>query len=144
MKNVKIFLPVVALFFASLFTQAQEDEWDTLDSPELYQLEYFKFKDDKSQDAIKIIDRYFRAANIMAGVPTPFMQFEVHSEDYDYIALWPLIEGNDNLIWQNSPTNVKWFKALVEITGSEGKAKKIIEEFDSCVNSSKTELAMKN
>lgn len=144
MKNVKIFLPIVALIFVGLFAQAQEDEWDTLDSPELYQVEYLKFNSDMSDEAMKIIDQYFSAANKLAGVPTPLMHFEVHSEDYDYIALWPIQEGKDNLIWQNSPNNVKWYKALVEVTGSEGKAKEIIEEFDACVSNSKIEMAKKN
>lgn len=140
MKTASLALMVVALLFCSLHTQAQE--WDEENgSPELYQVEYYKFDPEKADDAKKIIDDYFEMANQIVGIPEPVMELELDSEDYNYMVVWQLIEGEDNLNWQTCPTNNEWYSAFVTVAGSEEKAKEIIERYDSYITASKTEFA---
>lgn len=141
MKTAKFILPVMTMLFIGVLTQAQETDWETFDSPELFQVEYFKFISGKSDDAIQIIEEYFSEANRLAGVPIPVLELEVHSDDYNYMVVWPMHEGKEHLNWQTSPTNSEWYKAFVIVAGSEENAKAIIEEFDSCVGGSKIEMA---
>lgn len=141
MKTANLLLPVVAMLFLGLISQAQETDWETFDSPELFQVEYFKFNAGKSDEAIKIIEDYFSEANRLADIPIPVLELEVLSDDYDYMVVWPMQEGVEHLNWQTSPTNTEWYRAFVIVMGSEENAKAIIEEFDACVGDSKIEMA---
>jgi hypothetical protein len=142
MKTARFLLPVISLLFFSLFIQAQELD-DPLESSEYYQVQYFKFVPDNAVKAKKIIKEYFRTANNLAGVPNPVMEFDITSDDYNYMVVWKVTNGEDNLNWQTCPNNDNWYKAFVTVAGGEEKAKGIILKYDSYISSSKTEFAKK-
>lgn len=143
MKTANLALMVFALLICSLHIQAQE--WDEeSESPELYQVEYYKFLPEKADDARKIINDYFEMANQLAGIPEPIMELELNSDDYNHMVVWQLVEGEDNLNWQTCPTDNEWYNAFVTIAGGEEKAKEIIVQYDSYIAASKTEFARKN
>ncbi len=144
MKTAKPFLSLIVIVLSSFLTLAQETDWETDDVPELFQVEYFLFNEDMADEAKVIIEHYFSAASLLAETPAPFLELAVDSADYNYVVVWTFTEGGENLSWQTYPTNSKWYRALVEIAGSEERAKALIVEFDSCVRASKTELAQLN
>lgn len=142
MKIAQFNLLVIALLSCNILL-AQSPENDPLDSSELYQIEYYKFTSDKAEEAKKIIDNYFSIAHQITGVPSPVMELQLTSEEYNYMAVWKLPVGNDHLNWQSSPANPEWYNAFVTVAGSEEKAKEIIEKYDSYIKASKTEFARK-
>lgn len=141
MKTAKCLLPMVTFLFFSFNLKAQERDFDPVDSPELYQVEYFKFNDGTGEEARRLIDDYFSMANQLAGIPNPVLQLELNSDDYNFMVVWKLLEGEENLNWQTCPNNTKWYDAFVTVAGSEEKAKELIEKYDSYINTSKTEFA---
>lgn len=143
MKTAKCLLPIIAFLFFSSFLKAQEIDSDPTDSPELYQVEYFKFDEGTSEEARRIIDDYFSMANQLAGIPNPVLELELNSDDYNYMVVWELLEGEENLNWQTCPTDTEWYDAFVTVAGSEEKAKELIEKYDSYISASKTEFARK-
>ncbi len=142
MKTTRFLLPVISLLFFTFFTNAQEFD-DPLGSSEFYQVQYFKFVPDNAVEAKKIINEYFRTANQLAGVPNPVMEFDITSDDYNYMVVWKVTKGEDNLNWQTCPNNDNWYNAFVTVAGGEKKAKSIILKYDSYISSSKTEFAKK-
>ena len=141
MKTAKCLIMVIAFLFFSFIPQAQEIHSDPLDSPEVYQVEYFKFFTGTDEEARRILENYFSAAHELVGLPNPVIKLELNSEDYDYMVVWELQEGEENLNWQNCPTDTNWYDAFVTVTGSEERAKELIEKYDSYVSASKTETA---
>lgn len=142
MKTAQFTLFVIALLSCNILL-CQNSENDPPNSTDLYQIEYYKFTSDKTEDAKKIIDDYFSIAHQLAGVPGPVMELQLTSEDYNYMAVWKLSVGNDPLNWQSSPANPQWYNAFVTVAGSEKKAKEIIEMYDSYISASKIEFARK-
>lgn len=142
MKTTRFLFPVISLLFFTFFTNAQEFE-DPIESSEFYQVQYLNFVPDSAIEAKKIINDYFRMANQLAGVPNPVMEFDITSEDYNYMVVWKVTEGEENLNWQTCPNNDKWYRAFVTVAGGERKAKGIILKYDSYISSSKTEFAKK-
>jgi hypothetical protein len=142
MKIAPVTLMVIAFLGCNIML-AQNPENDPLDSSDLYQIEYYKFNSDKAEEAREIIDKYFAVAHQLAGVPSPVMQLQLTSEDFNYMVVWKLPVGEDHLNWQSSPANKNWYEAFVTVAGSQEKAKEIIEKYDSYINASKTEFARK-
>lgn len=140
MKTTRFLLPVISLLFFTFFTNAQEFD-DPLDSSDFYQVQYFKFVPDNVVEAKKIINKYFKTANNLAGVPNPFMEFDITSDDYNYMVVWKVNEGEENLNWQTSPNNDNWYKAFVTVAGGQEKAKEIILKYDSYIAASKIQFA---
>lgn len=142
MKTAHFTLMVIAFLSCNILL-SQNPENDPLDSSDLYQIEYFKFISDKAEEAKKIIDTYFSLAHKLAGIPSPVMELQLTSEEYNYMAVWKLPVGKDHLNWQSSPANQDWYKAFVTVAGSQEKAKEIIVKYDSYISASKTEFARK-
>ncbi|MBZ9730829.1 hypothetical protein LB467_14125 [Salegentibacter sp. JZCK2] len=143
MKIAQFTFIVIALLSCNVLL-AQNPENDPVDSSDLYQIEYYKFTSDKTEEAKNIIDNYFRLAHKLAGIPSPVMEMQLTSEDYNYMAVWKLPIGKDHLNWQSSPANQDWYNALLTVAGSQEKAKMIIEKYDSFISASKTEFARKS
>lgn len=142
MKTTRFLIPVISFLFFSFFIQAQEFD-DPLNSSDFYQVQYLNFVPDHAVEAKRIIKEYFKTANQLAGVPNPVMEFDITSEDYDYMGVWNVSQGEDNLNWQTCPNNENWYKAFVTVVGGEEKAKEIILKYDSYIKDSKTEFAQK-
>jgi hypothetical protein len=142
MKTAHFTLLVIALLGCNILL-SQNPENDLYDSSDLYQIEYYKFISDKAEEAKKIIETYFITAHQLAGVPSPVMELQLTSDEYNYMAVWKLPVGKDHLNWQSSPANKNWYNAFVTVAGSQEKAKEIIEKYDSYISASKTEFARK-
>ena len=142
MKIAHFTLIVIALLGCNVLL-AQNPENNPLDSTDLYQIEYYKFTAEKTEQAKDIIDNYFRLAHKLAGIPSPFMELQLTSEDYNYMAVWKLPIGGNYLNWQSAPANQDWYNAFITVAGSQKKAKEIIEKYHSLISASKTEFARK-
>lgn len=145
MKTARFLLPVISFLFIIFSMESQEfdDPIESSESSKFYQVQYFQFVPDNAVKAKKIINKFFKTASNLAGVPIPVMEFDITSNDYNYMVVWKVTEGENNLNWQTAPNNDNWYKALVTVAGGERKAKGIILKYDSYISSSKTEFAKK-
>ena len=93
-------------------------------------------------DDVKELIRKFEAASETAGTILPELYW-FESGKYDLVLTWKLKDGKADFQGKWSPCGEPWWKALVELEGSEEAARKLQERYDSLVVSSHTTLARK-
>lgn len=111
--------------------------------PHWQRIVFVNYHSGKVGKARAIIENFYKKAAAMAGTSTPATELVMNTGEYDYILIWDLQEGVESLNWQISPDNIEWRKALVELAGGEEEADAIQAEYNSYVQSSKSELARK-
>jgi len=60
--------------------------------------------------------------------------------EWDHIAYLHLKDGPKQLSYENAEIESKWWNAVIELAGSESKAKEIIEEYQNCILNEKYNL----
>ncbi|WP_156833798.1 hypothetical protein [Christiangramia salexigens] len=132
---------IFSILISACEISAQETEPMKYENSEWYQIVHVAYKNGKQGEARKIINDYFKKAASEAGVSTPVMELAMNTGEYDYLYVWKLDDGLETLNWKRSPRSIKWWKAMVNIAGSEEKANEIQENYSNCVASVKTEIA---
>jgi hypothetical protein len=145
MKNViSIFTTAALLILFTTSLSAQEERAPKkYDNPEWKRVVYVDYHSGKAGKAFKVINNYYEKAAEKAGTPRPSLMLRMETGEYDLMIIWDLQEGVESLNWEVSPSNIKWWKAFVEVAGSEEKANAIQEEYRSYVRSGKSELVRK-
>jgi hypothetical protein len=91
-------------------------------------------------EEVKVLIRKFETAAKTAGTILPeYYWFE--SGKYDLVLTWKLKDGKADFQGKWSPCGDPWWKALVEMEGSEEAALELQAQYDSLVESSHTTLA---
>ena len=78
-----------------------------------------------------------------ANLPGPEMVLEMNSGEYDLMVVWKMKDGIEDMNWEVSPNDVKWYNSFLNVVGSKEKADEIDAEYQACIRSSKGELARK-
>ncbi|MGB8704299.1 MAG: hypothetical protein WCD31_04665 [Gillisia sp.] len=140
MKVIKSITVLFVLVFLGPTLSAQEMTAKKYNNPQWYKIEHIQFVAGKADDAKKIIKDYFHAASDKAGTPNPVMEINLASGEYDYLVIWKMQDGVEELNWQNSPDDIKWIKALSDMTGGQDKAMELYGKFMADIKSVKTEI----
>ena len=98
---------------------------------EWFQAKYVKFKPGMVSEARELLKRYLYKANEISG--RLVLTFESDTGEWDHIAYLYLINGPKQLDDKNSEIEVKWWNGVVELTGSEEKAKEVIKKYQNCI-----------
>ena len=106
-----------------------------------YMVVSYDFKEGKNADAAKIVDDYFLKASKAVGLAGPAWQLRMMTGPWDVIVAWKMDGGLAEGEWQVSANDVKWFKALSDVAGGAEQAQAKLDEFDSYVDHSASELA---
>ena len=111
---------------------AQEDEggpqtWG--DDARYVTVTYVQFKPGKREEAMEIINEYFKPAGEKAGTAPPMLDVHFQTGIWDAMFIWNLEGGMADLEWYQSEDNVKWFAALAELNGGPEGAEKIMERW---------------
>lgn len=94
-----------------------------------------KFKTGKRPRAMEIIENYFAKADSMTGKKSGIHGIHLNSGEWDVIYVFPMEGGPNDLTWATSPGDIAWMAQMTKLAGSEEKAKAILDEFDSLVQS---------
>lgn len=127
-----------------LFTfqlSAQEPVAKKYDSPEWKSVVMVDYHSGKLGRALEIIDDHFEKAAAKAGTNSP-MRLVMETGEYDVLLIWDMKGGLDEMNWERSPENIKWWNALSKLEGGEDKAQALMNEYQSLIRSGKSELAM--
>ncbi|MEZ4930865.1 MAG: hypothetical protein R2788_01880 [Saprospiraceae bacterium] len=145
MKSNILILASTAFFLFSFSSLSAQTEMTAkkYDNPQWQRIVYVDYHSGMAGKARDIIEDYYKKASKMAGTPSPVIDIEMSTGEYDYIYIWNLEGGLEDMNWEVSPNNIKWRKALVSIAGSEEKADAIRSEYNSYVRSAKSELGRK-
>lgn len=100
------------------------------------------FKAGKRSDALKIINEHFKTASVKAKTPSPQLMLEMTTGDYDLLVIWHMEDGIKDMTWETSPDNIAWRTAFNELSGGEDEAKKILDEYQSYIESAEYDIAM--
>ena len=95
-----------------------------------------------NEDKAKALIEKFETASVLAGTALPVVYW-FDSGKYDLILTWKLSDGVTDLQGKWSPYGESWWKALVELEGSEEAATKLQEDYNKLVASSVTSVARK-
>jgi len=109
---------------------AQPTKWTGV---EWYTVTNIDFVNGKQDDALKIIREHFMPASEKAGTPRPTMILMNETGEWDMTVVWKMKDGPAGMEWRRSPDNIKWWKAAVEMAGSEEAAEEIGERYGSYV-----------
>ena len=126
----------------SVTTSAQDDiQGKKYDNPQWKRVVLIDYKSGMSGPARELINKYHKKATEVAGTPGPEMILELHSGEYDLMAIWAMEGGIEDMNWDISPNGIKWRKAMNELAGGAEKATAIMKEYSSMVNKSTSYIA---
>jgi hypothetical protein len=128
------------LIFVSVVAFAQT-EAKKYDDPQWKRINYVDYKQGKFNRAREIINKYHAKASEKAGTPGPEMVLEMNSGEWDIMAIWGMKGGISDMDWEIDSNDIKWRKAMNEIAGSPEEAQAIIDELQSLINRSSSEIA---
>lgn len=103
-----------------------------------YQVVFVKFKNGKRDRAFEIIEKYFKVAD--AGATEPVIEIHTTTGPWDTIAMMPMRGGVADLGYVVAPDDARWFAALSKLVGGDAKAQAIMDEYDSLIERSQTEI----
>lgn len=101
---------------------------------------FVDFKPGKVQEAKKIIEQ-FKAAAEKAQTQKP-ITYWMETGKYDMMLVWTLEGGPSMMEYMVTPSGAKWWKAFVELQGSEEAAKKLQGEYYDMVAGYTSDIAM--
>jgi hypothetical protein len=141
--SVIMCMGIFAFFVSGDLLYAQEEmQPKRFENVEWKNIVYVKYHNGKQTRADEIIRDYFQKAGEKVGTPPP-EEYKMHTGKWDKMLVWNLKGGVEDLSWQMSPDNLKWWKALSDLTGGPDKAQAIMDEYQSLVAETYKELAMK-
>ena len=144
MKKIVCVSLLMGLFIVitSVSASAQEDTAaKKYDNPQWKRVVLVDYKPGQTNKAREIINNYHKKASKMAGTPGPEMILELHSGEYDLMAIWAMQGGIEDMNWEISPNNIRWRKAMNELAGGAAEAAAIMQEYSSLVNKSTNYIA---
>lgn len=122
---------------------AQEDEggpqtWG--DDARYISVTFVQFEPGKREEAMEIINEYFKPAGAKAGTPPPMLDVHFQTGVWDAMFVWNLDGGMADLEWYRSENDVKWYAALAELNGGPEGAEKILDRWRQTIRQSDTQI----
>ena len=99
-----------------------------------------QFEAGERERGMEIISEYFAPAGEAAGTPPPMLSIHYQTGEWDAEWVWVMEGGMADLEWYRSPDDMKWWAALVELTGSQEAAEEIMDEYLDTLERSITEV----
>ena len=139
----KILFSFCLIFAFSLISVAQDtspkpSKYENVSYHSIVKIDFQPGTYSRIQEILKI----YMDAGKAAGVKGPEIYW-LMSGDYDVMFIWTHDDGLADLEWDMSPDNIKWRNALVQLLGSEEKAKELRKEWSSYIIKSTSEIARK-
>lgn len=131
---------LLVIFFSANLSAQEAPKPTKHDNPEWKWVVHVDYHSGKAGKAMDIIRDYYMKAQKKAGTPAPELIAVLETGQYDLMIIWNMTNGVEDLNWKISPNNIKWRAALNEVAGSKEKADEILAEYQTYVNSSKSEL----
>jgi hypothetical protein len=134
---------IIAVFMSGNLVYAQEEmQPKRFENVEWKSIVYIKYFNGKQTRAEEIIREYFQKAGEKAGTSPP-EEYKMQTGKWDLMLIWNLKGGIEDLSWQRSPDNLKWWKAFSDLTGGPDKAQTVMDEYQSLVADTYKEVARK-
>lgn len=143
MKTFKSFLSAIALLFCFNFSSGQEVTAEKFENVEFYSITFFQWEDGMREDAMKMINEYFKPSAEDAGQQLPVMEVDLLYSEWDHMVVFPMEEGLEVFEWKTSPRDAEWMNALQKRVGSKEQVEEMWKDFSSYVKESKSILARK-
>lgn len=106
-----------------------------------HQVVMVKFKTGMADSAMKIINNHFMKAGMKMESDSPPPQImRLRSGEWDLMMVWTL-NSIEDMEWEISPEDVKWWDQMVKQEGGEEKAMQLMQTFDKMVTNSTSYLA---
>ncbi|MGM0546517.1 MAG: hypothetical protein ACQEST_07330 [Bacteroidota bacterium] len=122
-------------------TFAQQMEAKKMEGHNWHQLVMVKFKAGMADSAMKIIDNHFMKAGMEMESEMPAPQvMRMRSGEWDMMMVWTM-DSIEDMEWEMSPEDIKWWEQMVEQEGSEEKAMELMRTFDEMITNSTSYLA---
>ena len=138
----------IAAVFASVFlfsmpAVAQDDDsgpqsWG--DDARYVSVTFVQFKPGKREEAMEIINEYFKPAGEKAGTPPPMLDVHFQTGLWDAMFVWNLDGGMADLELYRSENDIKWYAALTELNGGPEGAEKILDRWRQTIRESDTQV----
>lgn len=96
-----------------------------------HRVEMVKFHHGKRPRAAELVDKYFAPTDREMGGTV--IDLHLMTGEWDFITLFPMSGGPDDLTYTTSPDDVRFMTALAKRAGGAEAAKKLIEEWDTLV-----------
>ncbi|PAU94560.1 hypothetical protein CK503_07130 [Aliifodinibius salipaludis] len=120
---------------------AQEMEAKKMEGHTWHELVMVKFEAGMADSAMKIIDNHFMKAGMEMESDMPAPQImRLRSGEWDLMMVWTM-DSIEDMNWEMSPEDIKWWEQMVEQEGSEEKAIKLMRTFDDMISNSTSYLA---
>lgn len=143
MKTFQNLVPILAFLCCFYPSSGQEVKAEKFENVEFFSVTLFKWEDGKRDDAMKMINEYFKPSAQDAGQRLPVMELDLLYSDFDHMVIFPMEEGLEVFEWKTSPADAKWMNALQKRVGSEEKVQEMWVEFGTYVDHSRSMLARK-
>lgn len=122
---------------------AQEDEggpqtWG--EDARYVSVTYVQFKPGKREEAMEIIEEYFKPAGQKAGTPAPMLDVHFQTGLWDAMFVWNMEGGMAELEMYRSENDIKWYAALAELNGGPEGADKILDRWRQTIRESETQV----
>lgn len=143
MKQSNLFkgLLLFACFLFTIQLSAQAPKAKKYDNPAWKNVVMVDYHSGKLGRALEIIDDHFQKAAEKSGTSSP-MRLVMETGEYDLLLIWDMKGGIEDMNWERSPENIKWWTALSEQEGGEEKAQALMTEYQSLIRSGTSNLAM--
>lgn len=139
--QVSLLIGLFIMLGSTSVTAQKVREAKKYDDPEWKRVVLIDYKAGQANRAREIVRDYYAPASKNAGTPGPQMVMEMHSGEYDIMAIWAMEGGIEDMNWDIHPNNIKWRNALNELAGGADKAVEIMKEYSGCVNKSTSYIA---
>lgn len=139
----KLAAATALLFLFAVPASAQDDDegpqtWG--DDAKYASVTYVQFKSGKREEAMEIIEEYFKPATEKAGISPPLFAVHFQSGKWDAMYVWDLEGGLTDLQWFNSPDDIKWMEALAELNGGPEGAAEIMKRWSKTIDEAETHI----
>lgn len=101
---------------------------------------FVQFKAGKREEAMEIINEYFKPAGAKAGTPPPMLDVHFQTGQWDAMFIWNLDGGMADLEWYRSENDIKWYAALAELNGGPEGAEKILDRWRETIRETDTQV----
>ena len=133
----------VSVFLFSMPAIAQEDDggpqtWG--DDARYVSVTFVKFKAGKREEAMEIINEYFKPAGAKAGTPPPMLDVHFQTGSWDAMFVWNLDGGMADLEMYRSENDMKWWAALAELNGGQEGAEMIMDRWRQTIREAETQV----
>ena len=132
-KLLPLLLFIFVLLAAGTVDNAQDMKAKKWDNAHWKSIHLIKFQSGKMPRAKEIIQKYFAKAGQKAGLSGPSLEVDLVTGDYDMMVVWDMKGGVEDLNWETSPDDAKWYGAMSDIAGGADKAKTLQDEFSSLI-----------